>query len=66
MLAFELTRFNKKYDGRGEEDPTYFKKITYNPIEVFNFLENELIKDTTVSLLVWDKDRFVASFAYGV
>ena len=65
MLAYEITRFNRDYNNRQDEDPAYTKKITYNPIEVISFLETGIIPESTVVVLVWDEKKFVASFTYG-
>lgn len=66
MLAYEITRFNKSFNDHEEDDPSYIKKIIYdNPVEVFKFLENGIIENSTVLLIIWDGDKFVASFTYG-
>jgi len=65
MLAYEITRFDKKYNGHGEDDPTYTKKILSNPVEVLRFLETDIIPGSTVVLIVWDENKFIATFSYG-
>lgn len=66
MLAYEITRFNRSFNDHEEEDPFYIKKIVYdNPVEVFRFLETGVIGNSTVLLIVWDGNKFVASFTYG-
>jgi hypothetical protein len=65
MLAYEITRFNRDYNNREDEDPTYTKKITYSPVEVMSFLETGIVPESTVVVLVWDEKKFVASFTYG-
>jgi len=65
MLAYEITRFNRDYNSDEENDPSYTKKIMSSPIEVLRFLETGILEGSTVVLIVWDENKFVASFTYG-
>jgi hypothetical protein len=65
MLAFEITRFNRDYNSHEEDDPTYTKKIISSSLEVLKFLETEIIEGSTVVVIVWDENKFLASFTYG-
>jgi len=65
MLAYEITRFNRDYNSNEENDPSYTKKIMSSPIEVLRFLETGILEGSTVVLIVWDENKFVASFTYG-
>lgn len=66
MLAYEITRFNRDYNSNEENDPSYTKKIISSSLEVLKFLETEIIEGSTVVIIVWDENKFVASFTYGM
>lgn len=67
MLNYEITRFTKSYDLQFEDDPSYLKKMTYNPVEVLHFLETGCLEGATVCVSVWDENnKFVSSFSFGV
>lgn len=65
MLAYEITRFSKEYNSHEEDDPTYTKKVLSSSIEVLRFLETGIVPGSTIVIIVWDENKFVATFSYG-
>jgi hypothetical protein len=64
MLAYEIIRFDKQYNNREDEDPTYIKKFIHDPVEVLKFLENGILRGSTVMVLMWEGKKFIASCVY--